>query len=239
MKQNAATVMPFIQQYIAHLWMCCDHDDAVWVPTDPTVDPNASADDIKWWNSYVQKYGPRVIWTPVTGSLPSRPETPYIALNLYDLVEESQVEEKTDIDGGTVLTTYRTPTAGTLHVEMMGSTDPEGPDDSGLPQPDAYADVISTLGEIQQRVYTNDFVDKAFANGVAFTPGSVSDIAALLNGVEWEPRGAVDMKIRFTSLITQKNDIIEKVRIEGNYYEGDTPLYNEPIEIYVDKIGGV
>ena len=211
MKQTIRTLMPFIQQYITFLYLKSQDDGIYFVAEEPK---DQTSVDYANWLKYTEM-GPRVIWTPTPGVLPSRPDLPYIALNVAEQREEAQE----GIYASNGLSTVKTPTRATLTVEMFG---------------DSTHDPVDILEDIRRRVTMTSWLDVAFKNGIAFFDSApVLDIAALLDGVSWEPRARLEFSIRYTAVMTEAVSTIEKATIDGTYLLG--ALEKEQCVIEIDS----
>lgn len=194
MSRTIKALMPFIQQYISFLWLSTVEEDAHFVAEKPT---DGNTIDSSYWDIYENKLGKKVVWTPVSGVLPVKPELPYIALNVYNQHEEAQ--EQLSFNG--THTESRVPTTAILNLQMMGNRD---------------KDPVDVLEVIRRKIALPNWVDVAYANGLAiYDSGPVLDIAAVIDGVQWEPRAELELNIRFDSVVSEKTYSIEHVHVQG------------------------
>lgn len=76
---------------------------------------------------------------------------------------------------------------------------------------------VDKLERLVRMLETPDIVEQCAANGIAFFDSEpVQDVTALLpNSQQYEPRAAVDLRFRYTSVTAANVGIIDTVEVDG------------------------
>ena len=139
--------------------------------------------------------GEKVYWT--NQNMP-RQKKPFATLHLYS--QQGEVQEDLRKTGKAGIVDVMVPTTAKLEIQLFGMN---GDDTAGK------------LETLVRKLEMPSVVDRCFAARVAFyDSGPVQDITALLDNQIFEPRAAIDLSIRYNSMITDDVGYIEEVDIK-------------------------
>lgn len=144
---------------------------------------------------------------------------PVATLRLYSIVQEAMAEDR-GVDEADRLD-LQLPQAAVLEVQIF--------DESG-------GDPVGRLEALLLKLETPTVSDRCHAAGVAvFAAEPVLDITGLLaDGKTYEPRAAVDLRIRFNGHVKDSPSIIEKVEITAKAKKPEKP--EKPKELYAMEV---
>lgn len=148
---------------------------------------------------------------------------PVATLRLYSISQEAMAEDR-GVDEADRLDLHL-PQAAVLEVQIF--------DESG-------GDPVGRLEALLLKLETPTVSDRCHAAGVAFFAAEpVLDITGLLSdGKTYEPRAAVDLRIRFNGRIKDAPSIIEKVEITAKAQKPEKPKEKYAMEITVTEVDG-
>lgn len=148
---------------------------------------------------------------------------PVATLRLYSIAQEAMAEDRgvDDADNLNLLL----PQSAVLEVQVFekGGGDP-----------------VNRLETLLLKLETPTVTDRCHAAGVAFFAAEpVQDITGLLSdGKTYEPRAAVDLRVRFNGCIKDAPSVIEKVEITARAQKPETPKEKYAMEITVTEVDG-
>lgn len=148
---------------------------------------------------------------------------PVATLRLYSIAQEAMTEDR-GIDEADRLDLHL-PQAAVLEVQIF--------DESG-------GDPVGRLEALLLKLETPTVSDRCHAAGVAFFAAEpVLDITGLLSdGKTYEPRAAVDLRVRFNGCIKDAPSVIEKVEITAKAQKPEKPKEKYAMEITVTEVDG-
>lgn len=148
---------------------------------------------------------------------------PVATLRLYSIAQEAMTEDR-GVDEADRLD-LQLPQAAVLEVQIF--------DESG-------GDPVGRLEALLLKLETPTVSDRCHAAGVAFFAAEpVLDITGLLaDGKTYEPRAAVDLRIRFNGRIKDAPSIIEKVEITAKAKKPEKPKELYAMEVEVAEVDG-
>lgn len=148
---------------------------------------------------------------------------PVATLRLYSIAQEAMTEDR-GVDEADRLD-LQLPQAAVLEVQIF--------DESG-------GDPVNRLETLLLKLETPTVTDRCHAAGVAFfTAEPVQDITELLlDGKTYEPRAAVDLRVRFNGCIKDAPSVIEKVEITAKAQKLEKPKEKYAMEITVTEVDG-
>lgn len=124
---------------------------------------------------------------------------PVATLRLYSLDREAMAEDR-GIDADDKLLIL-SPQSAVLEVQIF--------DKNG-------EDPVSKLENLLMQIETPTIVDQCYRAGVAFFDAEpVQDITGLLSdGKTYEPRAAVDLRLRYNRIVTDASGVVEEIRLQ-------------------------
>ena len=148
---------------------------------------------------------------------------PVATLRLYSIAQEAMAEDR-GVDEADRLD-LQLPQAAVLEVQIF--------DESG-------GDPVGRLETLLLKLETPTVADRCHAAGVAFFAAEpVQDITGLLSdGKTYEPRAAVDLRVRFNDCIKDAPSVIEKVEITAKAQKPEKPKEKYAMEITVTEVDG-
>lgn len=148
---------------------------------------------------------------------------PVATLRLYSIAQEAMTEDR-GVDAADWLD-LQLPQAAVLEVQIF--------DESG-------GDPVGRLEALLLKLETPTVADRCHAAGVAFFAAEpVQDITGLLSdGKTYEPRAAVDLRVRFNGCIKDAPSVIEKVEITARAQKPEKPKEKYAMEITVTEVDG-
>ena len=148
---------------------------------------------------------------------------PVATLRLYSIAQEAMTEDR-GVDEADRLD-LQLPQAAVLEVQIF--------DESG-------GDPVGRLEALLLKLETPTVADRCHAAGVAFFAAEpVLDITGLLaDGKTYEPRAAVDLRVRFNGCIKDAPSVIEKVEITARAQKPEKPKEKYAMEITVTEVDG-
>lgn len=148
---------------------------------------------------------------------------PVATLRLYSIAQEAMTEDR-GIDEADRLD-LQLPQAAVLEVQIF--------DESG-------GDPVGRLETLLLKLETPTVSDRCHAAGVAvFAAEPVLDITGLLaDGKTYEPRAAVDLRIRFNGHVKDSPGIIERVEITAKAKKPEKPKEVYAMEVEVAEVDG-
>lgn len=148
---------------------------------------------------------------------------PVATLRLYSIAQEAMTEDR-GVDEADRLD-LQLPQAAVLEVQIF--------DESG-------GDPVGRLEALLLKLETPTVSDRCHAAGVAFFAAEpVLDITGLLSdGKTYEPRAAVDLRVRFNGCIKDAPSVIEKVEITAKAQKPEKPKEKYAMEITVTEVNG-
>ena len=148
---------------------------------------------------------------------------PVATLRLYSIAQEAMAEDR-GVDEADRLD-LQLPQAAVLEVQIF--------DESG-------GDPVGRLETLLLKLETPTVADRCHAAGVAFFAAEpVQDITGLLlDGKTYEPRAAVDLRVRFNDCIKDAPSVIEKVEITAKAQKPEKPKEKYAMEITVTEVDG-
>lgn len=148
---------------------------------------------------------------------------PVATLRLYSIAQEAMTEDR-GVDEADRLD-LQLPQAAVLEVQIF--------DESG-------GDPVGRLETLLLKLEIPTVTDRCHAAGVAFFAAEpVQDITGLLSdGKTYEPRAAVDLRVRFNGCIKDAPSVIEKVEITAKAQKPETPKEKYAMEITVTEVDG-
>ena len=148
---------------------------------------------------------------------------PVATLRLYSIAQEAMTEDR-GVDEADRLD-LQLPQAAVLEVQIF--------DESG-------GDPVGRLEALLLKLETPTVADRCHAAGVAFFAAEpVLDITGLLaDGKTYEPRAAVDLRVRFNGCIKDASSVIEKVEITARAQKPEKPKEKYAMEITVTEVDG-
>ena len=156
-------------------------------------------------------------------SIGAEGSAPVATLRLYSIVQEAMAEDR-GVDEADRLD-LQLPQAAVLEVQIF--------DESG-------GDPVGRLEALLLKLETPTVSDRCHAAGVAvFAAEPVLDITGLLaDGKTYEPRAAVDLRIRFNGHVKDSPSIIEKVEITAKAKKTERPKELYAMEVEVAEVDG-
>ena len=148
---------------------------------------------------------------------------PVATLRLYSIAQEAMAEDR-GVDEADRLD-LQLPQAAVLEVQIFDESD---------------GDPVGRLEALLLKLETPTVADRCHAAGVAFFAAEpVQDITGLLSdGKTYEPRAAVDLRVRFNGCIKDSPGIIEKVEITARAQKPEKPKEVYAMEVEVAKVDG-
>lgn len=148
---------------------------------------------------------------------------PVATLRLYSIAQEAMTEDR-GVDEADRLD-LQLPQAAVLEVQIF--------DESG-------GDPVGRLETLLLKLETPTVSDRCHAAGVAvFAAEPVLDITGLLaDGKTYEPRAAVDLRIRFNGHVKDSPGIIERVEITAKAKKPERPKELYAMEVEVAEVDG-
>ena len=148
---------------------------------------------------------------------------PVATLRLYSIAQEAMTEDR-GVDEADRLD-LQLPQAAVLEVQIF--------DESG-------GDPVGRLETLLLKLETPTVTDRCHAAGVAFFAAEpVQDITGLLSdGKTYEPRAAVDLRIRFNGHVKDSPGIIERVEITAKAKKPEKPKELYAMEVEVAEVDG-
>lgn len=148
---------------------------------------------------------------------------PVATLQLYSIAQEAMTEDR-GVDEADRLD-LQLPQAAVLEVQIF--------DESG-------GDPVGRLETLLLKLETPTVTDRCHAAGVAFFVAEpVQDITGLLSdGKTYEPRAAVDLRIRFNGHVKDSSGIIERVEITAKAKKPEKPKELYAMEVEVAEVDG-
>lgn len=139
----------------------------------------------------------KVVW--LNQNMPKL-KKPYATLHLYS--QKGEVSEEIRLTGQPGIVDVFVPTAAKLEVQLYEC---------------AGDDPADKVENMVHKLKTPSIVDKcSFAKVAFFDAGPVNDLTGLVDKQTFEPRAAVDLDIRYNSVIADDVGYINEVNIDGN-----------------------